>query len=183
MKSAWMGLCLAGLAVATLLIGCSPKATPEKKSATAGAQDESRTATDFIVARLNGDSPTLKLSDYAGNVILLDFWATWCAPCKAELPILNKLYQDWKDRGFLVIGLSVDHGEESAVAEAVKGFDISYPVGLANEDVQKAYGGIRAVPTKFLLDKQGIVRQYYVGVVPEVRLREDIETLLKQSSL
>ena len=183
MRSIWWRPVSAWMLAVILLAGCKPQ-TPSSKGPGAGpGREESPVANDFVVTNLAGDTPTLRLSDFAGQVVLLDFWATWCPPCRAELPTLNKLYQDKKEAGFVVIGLSVDQGETSDIAESVKAFKLTYPVGLANEEVQKAYGGIRAVPTKFLLDKQGIVRQYYVGVVAEDRLRNDIDALLKQPPL
>jgi thiol-disulfide isomerase/thioredoxin len=178
MKQVRLGMYLTSIIAMVWMVGCAPQKPPEKKPETP-SQVKAPVANDFVVANLSGDASTLRLSDYAGKVVLIDFWATWCPPCKAELPTLNKMYQDLKDRGFTIIGLSVDQGEQADIAEAVKAFGLSYPVGLANEDVQKAYGGIRAVPTKFLLDKEGGVRQHYVGLVPENRLRQDIEALLQ----
>ena len=133
---------------------------------------------DFSIPNLANPGERLSLAAYKGQVVLLDFWATWCPPCKAELPALNRLYDKLKAKGFVMVGMTVDSGSEAEVAEAVRRFKLSYPVGLAGEDVQRAYGGIRAVPTKFLLDKKGGVAKQYLGVVPEQQLRADIEVLL-----
>ena len=163
--------------------GCSPKTSTKQEEPSASAPESEPSASDFIVPRLNGDTPTIKLSDYAGRVVLLDFWATWCPPCKAELPELNELYQEWKDRGLVLIGMTVDQGEPMDITEAVKAFNLSYPVALAHEDVQRVYGGIRAVPTKFLLDQRGIVRQCYVGRTSMDIIRKDIDALLNAPPL
>jgi thiol-disulfide isomerase/thioredoxin len=168
------GLFLASLLV--LLVGCTPPGlAPEKESAVtlgevAGAE--------FSIPNLANPSEKLSLAPYKGQVVLLDFWATWCPPCRSELPALNRLYNDLKEKGFVIVGMTVDNGSVEQVAEAVKRFELSYPVGLAGEDVQQAYGGIRAVPTKFLLDKKGAVAKQYTGVVPERQLRADVEALL-----
>ena len=168
------GLCFVSLLV--LLAGCTPPGlAPEKESAVtpgtvAGAE--------FSIPNLANPSQQLSLASYKGQVVLLDFWATWCPPCRSELPALNQLYNDLKENGFVIVGMTVDNGPAEKVAEAVRRFELSYPVGLAGEDVQQAYGGIRAVPTKFLLDKKGAVAKQYEGVVPEKQLRADIETLL-----
>jgi thiol-disulfide isomerase/thioredoxin len=156
--------------------GCTPRGpAPEKKPpATPGAV----AGADFSVPSLANPSENLSLARYKGQVVLLDFWATWCPPCRSELPALNKLYGDLKNNGFVIVGMTVDNGSAEQVADAVKKFGLSYPVGLAGEDVQRAYGGIRAVPTKFLLDRNGSVAKQYLGVVPEKQLRADIETLL-----
>jgi thiol-disulfide isomerase/thioredoxin len=132
----------------------------------------------FSIPDLANPGRQLSLATYKDQVVLLDFWATWCPPCKTELPALNRLYDELKAKGFVVVGMTVDNGSEAQVAEAVSRFKLSYPVGLAGEDVQRAYGGIRAVPTKFLLDKKGTVAKQYLGVVPERQLRADIEALL-----
>ena len=85
-----------------------------------------------------------------------------------------------KGKGFAIIGMTVDQGDRKDIDQAVKKFELSYPVALADSSVQEAYGGIRAVPTKFLLDKKGSIRAHYEGVVDENRLRADVESLLKE---
>jgi thiol-disulfide isomerase/thioredoxin len=123
-------------------------------------------------------SGSISLDDYSGQVVLLDFWATWCPPCRYELPALNKLYAELKGQGFTLIGMTVDKGDVATVAPKVSSFELNYPVGLAGADVQAMYGGIRAVPTKILLDRTGAVQETLVGVVPEEELRAKIEQLL-----
>lgn len=169
-----LGLLLVSLLV--LLAGCSPSGLAPKKGSAVTAGEVP--AADFSIQDLANPGEQLSLSPYNGHVVLLDFWATWCPPCRSELPALNQLYNDLKQNGFVIVGMTVDNGSAEQVAEAVRRFKLSYPVGLAGEDVQRAYGGIRAVPTKFLLDKKGAVAKQYLGVVPEKQLRADIETLL-----
>ena len=133
---------------------------------------------DFSIPNLASSGESISLSAYQGQVVLLDFWATWCPPCRSELSNLNQLYGDLKGKGFVVLGMTVDKGPVGQVMEAVQRFELTYPVGLAGEDVQRMYGGIRAVPTKFLLDRNGRIAKQYMGVVPEKQLRADIEPLL-----
>ena len=168
-----------GLFLASLLVlaaGCTPRGStpdneaPVKPGEVAGAE--------FSIPNLANPAEPLSLASYKGQVVLLDFWATWCPPCRVELPALNRLYGELKEKGFVIVGMTVDNGSAEQVAEAVRPFALSYPVGLAGGDVQQSYGGIRAVPTKFLLDKNGAVAKQYLGVVPEKQLRADIETLL-----
>jgi thiol-disulfide isomerase/thioredoxin len=168
-----------GLFLVSLLVclaGCTPTGPgPEgEKPVTPGEV----AGAEFSIPNLSNPGEQLSLSSYKGQVVLLDFWATWCPPCRSELPALNQLYGELKAKGFVLVGMTVDNGSVEQVAEAVRRFELSYPVGLAGADVQQAYGGIRAVPTKFLLDKNGAVAKQYLGVVPEKQLRADIETLL-----
>jgi thiol-disulfide isomerase/thioredoxin len=159
-----------------LLSGCTPPGpAPEKEPAVTEGKVP---GAEFSIPNLANPAEQVSLAAYKGQVVLLDFWATWCPPCRSELPALNQLYSDLKQNGFTIVGMTVDNGSAEQVAEAVRRFNLSYPVGLAGEDVQQAYGGIRAVPTKFLLDKKGAVAKQYLGVVPEKQLRADIEALL-----
>jgi thiol-disulfide isomerase/thioredoxin len=120
----------------------------------------------------------VSLADYRGKVVLADFWASWSAPCRAEQAGLMELQDLLKDRGLTVIGLSVDVGERAGVAEAVGRCGLPYPVGWADAAAQAAAGGIRALPTKLLLDKTGRVVRRYEGSVPLPTVRADIESLL-----
>ncbi len=171
-----MNRCLsAALLLSLVVVGC----TPREASRTPGGVASSAAAEGgFTIPALEGSSPSVSLADQRGKVVLLDFWATWCPPCRSELPRLNALHDSLKDRGFTVIGMTVDRDDAAQVAAAVKECHLVYPVGLAGPEVQQAYGKIRAVPTKFLLDRNGVVQKRYVGVVPEGQLRQDIEGLL-----
>ncbi|MBU0677144.1 MAG: TlpA family protein disulfide reductase [Verrucomicrobia bacterium] len=165
-----------GLSLALTVVGC----TPVDQSTTGGGSSRGgEGGTTVSIPSLRGEE-AIDLGNYKGQVVLLDFWATWCPPCRFELPILNKVYSDLKGDGFSIIGMTVDKGSVEKVAPKVAAFEIDYPVGLAGSDVQDAYGGIRAVPTKFLLDRNGSVSKSYVGVVPEEELRADIQALLAQ---
>jgi len=162
-----------------LLGGCTPPspAPPptEEKAVVPGARYE---PSRFVIPAADGSGGNIALEDFRGKVVLLDFWATWCPPCRFELPALNRLHNELKDRGFSVVGMTVDDLELARLTEAVGRFDLAYPVGQAGPGIQQSYGGIRAVPTKFLLDREGAVRKRYEGVVPEKQLRADVEALL-----
>jgi cytochrome c biogenesis protein CcmG, thiol:disulfide interchange protein DsbE len=168
------GVILASLAV--LLAGCMPQMpASEKESAVSPGEF---VGADFNIPNLVDAGSPLSLAPYRGQVVLLDFWATWNPPCQAELPILNRLYSDLKEKGFVVVGMTIDNSPEAQVSKAIAGFQLDYPVGLAGADVQQAYGGIRVIPTKFLLDKNGNVVKRYEGVVSEEQVRADVENLL-----
>ncbi len=177
MNGRWSGLlslCAAGL----IMAGCRPAPPEERGPAAAG---EAPGARSFVIPSLKGGGE-IALDDYRGKVVLLDFWATWCPPCRSEMPALNRLYDEYRQKGFAIIGMTVDRGTVEQVAAAVSRFPIRYPLGLAGGKVQADYGGIRAVPTKFLLDRQGRIRRHFVGVVPERYLRSSIEALLAENA-
>ncbi len=160
------------------LAGCKPPAPAPGPQA--GQPAVPQKGEGFTIPGIGSNAPPIALSDYKGKVVLLDFWATWCPPCRYELPTLNRLQAELKDKGFSIIGMSVDEGEADQIAAAVKNLNLQYPVGRADEKVQAAYGGIRAIPTKFLLDRSGNIKHSYMGVVPEEQLRSDIAPLLAQ---
>ena len=157
--------------------GCFPVQPPEK---TEEAQPEAAVPVSFIIPGVNQERKEIDLASFKGQVVLLDFWATWCLPCKWELSSLNVLYRELKDKGFAVVGMTVDLGTLAEVTEAVSRFDLAFPAGLAGEEVQALYGGIRAIPTLFLVDRNGIVRKKYLGVTSDSQLRSDIEPLLTE---
>lgn len=159
--------------------GCKPGAREERSP---GVLSSGPQATVFSIPSLQNVGEKINLEFLKGRVALLDFWATWCPPCRYELPALSRLYEDLKDQGFVLVGMTVDQDTVENVAGAIRRFSLPYPVGLAGPEVQAAYGGIRAVPTKFLLDRQGKVRQRYLGVVPEQQLRADISALLAETN-
>ena len=141
-------------------------------------------APDFSLTDLSG--APVKLSDHKGKVVLLDFWAVWCNPCRELVPMLDKLYQDYKDGGFVVLGLSMDktEGYNRRSAGKVGTFvkeNIHYPVLWATDEVRCAYGDIPSVPTVILLDRNGcFYRRYAHDEATEENLKNDIGKLLEK---
>lgn len=163
-----------------LIIGfgaCAPRVeTPERVDEPYRPPEASAIAR-VAVPSLTADKD-IRMAEYRGNVVLVDFWATWCPPCIAEIPELKEIYEDYKEDGFLIVGMTVDEGRKSAVAGKVEPFELPYPVGLADRSAREAFGGIRVVPTKFLLDRDGVIRETFVGARPASELRAAIEDLL-----
>jgi cytochrome c biogenesis protein CcmG/thiol:disulfide interchange protein DsbE len=118
-------------------------------------------APDFKLKDFSGKE--LSLADSRGKVILLNFWATWCGPCRAEIPTLVKLQERYKDQ-LQIIGLVVDEDEEDPVRQVVAAEGINYPVAMAPTDVRIQYGGITALPSVFVIDREGRVVQKHVGL-------------------
>jgi cytochrome c biogenesis protein CcmG/thiol:disulfide interchange protein DsbE len=118
-------------------------------------------APDFKLKDFSGKE--FSLADSRGKVVLLNFWATWCGPCRAEIPTLVKLQERYKDQ-LQIIGLVVDEDEEDPVRQVVKAEGINYPVAMAPTDVRTKYGGITALPSVFVIDREGRVVQKHVGL-------------------
>jgi peroxiredoxin len=128
-------------------------------------------APDFSLQDLGGKSITL--SDFRGKVVLLNFWATWCGPCRREIPSLERLYHLRKDKGFEIVAVSVDRTSPSKVVSFVANYRMSFPV-LVNPrgDVGQRYW-TRSIPTSFLLDRRGVIRWTVIGA----REWDDVKTL------
>ena len=112
----------------------------------------------------DGNGQTVRLSDYKGKVVLLDFWATWCGPCKIEIPWFMEFEQQFKDRGFAVLGVSMDDDGWKVVNPYVKNMKINYRVLLGNDQVGALYGGLDSLPTTFLIDRQGKIVARHIGI-------------------
>jgi len=164
------------LASGLLLSACSK--TDNKPSVEASAQI-GQIAPDFTLKDVSGrDTP---LSAYKGKVVLLEFWATWCPPCKASIPDLIALQKKYHDRGFTVLGVSMD--TDSDVAAKVSRFSsshgITYPVLIADDDVPKTYH-VMSIPVSFLLARDGTIMESYVGYADSFneKISAEIEKLL-----
>jgi len=137
---------------------------------------ERKVAPDFTLKDANGK--TVTLSEYKGKVVLLNFWATWCGPCKIEIPWFMEFEQQYKDRGFAVLGVSMDQDGWDAVKPYVEEKKINYRVALGNDSVGDLYGGIESLPTTFILDRDGRVAATHLGLVDKSDYRNEILQLL-----
>ncbi len=122
-------------------------------------------APDFTLQTLDGQEFTL--SKLKGKVILLDFWATWCAPCRESIPHLIQLYKTYQKDGLEVIGMNVDRGDMDIVRHFVKSMDIPYPIVITPDHVERNYG-VTGLPTTILIDKEGRIREKIAGFTSEI---------------
>lgn len=133
-------------------------------------------APDFTLKDASGKR--VSLSDFKGKVVVLNFWATWCGPCKTEIPWFIQFQNDLQARGFTVLGVSMDEDGWKAINPYVAEKKINYPVLLADEDVNQAYGGIDALPTTFIIGRDGKVAFLHAGLAPREEYEKEIRQLL-----
>ena len=132
---------------------------------------------DFTMKDVDGNE--VSLSSYKGKVVLLNFWATWCGPCKAEIPGFVRLQEKYRDKGLVIVGYSVDDTAEKAKAYAAE-YKMNYPIllGEGREDVQDAYGPIWGIPASFIISKDGKVCRKHMGIAPEAVFEKEVVALL-----
>lgn len=137
-------------------------------------------APDFTLELLDGGEMTL--SDFRGQVVLVNLWASWCLPCRTEMPAIETVYQEYRDRGFVVLGVNTTNQDSEQDARAfLQEVGVTFPILLdRNGEVSREYQ-LRGLPTSFFIDRNGVIRAVIVGgPMSEVVIRTNIETLLEQ---
>lgn len=154
-------------ALAVLGGACSRQSFDQQKPAVGEA------APLISTADLSGKM--LRLADYRGRVVLLNFWASWCPPCKDEMPGFQKVYLEHEDKGFAIIGVAIN---DVTPADA-RALNVLFPLVRANDRVMRDYGDIAHPPVSFLLGRNGRILKKVKGVYPEDDLRKDVQQALK----
>lgn len=156
--------------------GCSGGASaPAAGVAGTSAQAAKEVKLDFSLPTANGGSVDLKQFD--GSIRVVDFWATWCPPCREAIPHLNEIHRQYKDQGVNVLGLSVDESPK-VLAAFDEEVHIEYASLMSNKQAEEAFGGVAGLPSTFILDRQGRVYKSYVGQVEPETIEEDVKALL-----
>jgi cytochrome c biogenesis protein CcmG/thiol:disulfide interchange protein DsbE len=165
---------LAVLCGVALLAGCVT--TSKSNKPLVAMQD----APEFALENVQGGQ--IKSAQLKGKVLILDFWATWCPPCKAEIPNYNKLRAEYKDKGVELVGVTFDSGTLEKVKPSVAELNIQYPVAMATDEIDAALGGHIGYPTTFLIGKDWKVYRKISGVIPNKKelLERDIKELLEK---
>ncbi|MEW6102946.1 MAG: TlpA disulfide reductase family protein [bacterium] len=155
------------------------KQIPEKQVAEKEPSNQAKiwNGPDFTLPTIDGE--TLTLSELSGKVIILDFWATWCPPCRMEIPDFIQLYSQYKDKGLLIIGLSLDESPDN-VRQFKEKMGINYPIVMGNQKVTEDFGGIRGIPTTFIIDREGNIETKIVGYRSKEVFEKEIDSLLKE---
>jgi len=184
------------IALGLLSAGCgggeetppSEQAATETPAAETGSETETAEAStgtavgqfppDFALPDL--DDQTVTLSDFEGHVVIIDLWATWCPPCREEIPFLVDLYEEHKDDGLVVVGIGLDRTGVEALAPFAAEYDISYPILVGDRAVSRAYGA-SSIPTTYIIGRDGRIAARHVGFHPSMapEMRETVEGLLE----
>jgi len=124
------------------------------------------------------DGKTVHSTDFKGRVVVLDFWATWCPPCRAGVPDFIELQKKYADQGLTVIGVSVDQAGLKTVKSFAEKNGINYPVVLADNKIVDAFGGIDGLPTTFIIDRNGNIVKSHLGFTPPAIIEKEVKALL-----
>ena len=142
------------------------------------APNQAESAPDFALKDLYGR--TVRLSDYQGKVVLLNFWATWCPPCRAEMPDLIEYQRRYRDRGLQIIGITHPPYRRSRVREAARTLGVNYPILLGTRRVAALYNAGEVLPTTIIIGREGRIRARILGILTPEEFNEQIAPLLQE---
>lgn len=180
-RNSLLSLVLGGLLVLggyVALQGIFPEKSSESK--TVSSVEEWHRAPSFSLDRLNGE--TFQLSDHRGSVVVINFWATWCPPCRDEIPEFVEL-QTEMEGDVRFVGVSLDKGDPDNVRAFAEKLDVNYPVGIDDGEVVEKYGPIPGLPTTFVVDREGNARLQALGKLTMSDLRPVLEPLVEGENL
>lgn len=165
---------------AALLVGCffqGCSSSPMSVRAASVKPDKDRhQAPDFALR--DADGKTVHVTDYRGKVLLLDFWATWCPPCKVEIPWLIDMERKNKDRGFEVLGVSMDDEGWEVVKPFMREVGMNYRVVIGNDATAEMYGNVESLPETFLIDAGGKIAAIHIGLASRKDFEDEVAQLL-----
>ena len=166
---------LLSVVLSVIWSGCSRSSSANEHAS--AKSDDRKLAPDFTLTDANGAS--VKLSDYRGKVVLLNFWATWCGPCQVEIPWFIEFEQEYKSKGLEVVGVAMDEEGWKMVKPYVAEHKVNYRVLLGNDTVTELYGGVESLPTTFIIDRDGkFAFSPHVGLAGKNEYLSEIQSLL-----
>jgi thiol-disulfide isomerase/thioredoxin len=152
-----------------------PEATSDHALATTVERSD-KAVPDFVLQDLSGNP--VRLSDFTGKAVFINFWATWCPPCKAELPDLVAIQSEYGGETFMIVGISLDQIGPAAVQAFVDKAGLNFPILMGNEGVVEAYGNFRGIPTSFLINASHEEVKRYSGMITKAQLVQDLKSVL-----
>jgi len=166
--------------------------TEEQRKQIQAITDDMLMASDFELNSMDEDEKKYKLSDLKGNVVILNFWATWCGPCRMEIPDFNELYLKNKDEGLIILGISTDDTKRG-LSNFLKSYKVEYPILYGSNkqinNISSEYGGIRALPTSIIIGRNGEIKRIYPSAIlknytPDIyaSFMYDIQVALKNNN-
>ncbi len=163
------------LIIVAALIYAGPTLLPHL-GALIGVRSGPDAAPSYAYPSLTGE--LLSSDSLRGKVVLVNFWATWCAPCRAEMPVLEAMYQRHKEKGFVIVGLAVDQAPTASVAAFVRERGVTYPIAHVGREAEMVFGGVRGYPTSFLIGRDGKVQNRVLGPIGAVSLEPAVRRAL-----
>jgi len=163
------------LIIVAALIYAGPTLLPHL-GALIGVRSGPDAAPSYAYPSLTGE--LLSSDSLRGKVVLVNFWATWCAPCRAEMPVLEAMYQRHKEKGFVIVGLAVDQAPPASVAAFVRERGVTYPIAHVGREAELVFGGVRGYPTSFLIGRDGKVQNRVLGPIGAVSLEPAVRRAL-----
>lgn len=171
-------LIVVAIVISLMLVFGIQKARHSTGSASGASKLQGQLAPDFILTSLDGK--TVKLSDFRGKAVLLNFWATWCEPCKIEMPWFVDLQKKYGPQGLQVLGVAMDDASPKEIAGFAQKLNVNYPVLLGKEAVGDQYGGIPYLPSTFYISRDGKVVDRVFGLVSRSEIESNIQKALGQ---
>jgi cytochrome c biogenesis protein CcmG/thiol:disulfide interchange protein DsbE len=165
------------LLAACILAGCTSEPRSVRAANPVKSAKDRKPAPEFALK--DADGKTVRLEDYKGKVVLLDFFATWCGPCKIEIPWFMEMERKNKDKGFSVLGVSMDDEGWEVVKPFLADLGVNYRVVIGNDATAQVYGGVDALPTTFLIDRNGKIAAVHVGLASKKDFDDGIQQLLQ----
>ena len=167
-RNAWI---LGLLAIVVAIMFLAPRFVKPRHKTGLPLVVQGQIAPDFQLKDIDGK--TVKLSDYRGKAIILNFWATWCPPCKTEIPWFVDLQNKYSGQGLEVLGVALDDSSEKDIADFAKEMKMNYPVLIGKEETSDLYGGVAALPTTFYIDRGGKILQNVPGLIDRKEIEDN----------